>query len=260
MNIHIYSKYDLNSSLSCDEVTGDKNDIRRVARRIMNQTASKRVISKQEAMVILGDLDLFRCTETITRISVSMSKRIVVNKDDNSGKGQSYAEEYSKRHISFDEMSMQQYYHHSRNHPDIIGDRKISIPHFTGVNGSARYPVTEDYARHTIIVHKPWRTYPAGVEWIEAFDVFINSVNCPRSAKMAYERVMRRAIDKMTFYDPKAKPGDHTNNPVDDDDEELMMLVGHKADSELDAEDMLIASIDRGINFEWNKPLKVRDL
>ena len=59
--------------LAAEDNGNGKHDITRVARQIMNKTSSKRIISKQEAMVVLADLPLTTCTETIQSISINNS-------------------------------------------------------------------------------------------------------------------------------------------------------------------------------------------
>ena len=53
------------NSLSADEITGDKHDLTRVCKQVMNKSTTKRLISKPEAVCILGKLDMTKCTETI---------------------------------------------------------------------------------------------------------------------------------------------------------------------------------------------------
>ena len=60
--------------VSAEDITGDKDDVKRVCKQIMNRAAAKRLISKQEACVLLGDLDLTHYTETVESVSISSYK------------------------------------------------------------------------------------------------------------------------------------------------------------------------------------------
>jgi hypothetical protein len=222
----------------------------------MNRAVSKRIISKQEAVVLLGDLDLTYCTETIENVSISNSKAVSVTAGDSNGP-KTFIKEYKDRPEIFDLTTVHEFYHITRNGHQAKTNKKLMIPHFVGINGTPRYPVTDDYARHTLIVHRPWRVYPKQLNWQDEFERFINSPECPVSAKMSYQRVFRRYIDKMTNYEPKAQEGDHTGNVVAEDDEELMLLVGLKNGDEYDFDDALFQQLDKGLSFEWDKPAKV---
>lgn len=135
---------------------------------------------------------------------------------------------------------------------------KPIIPHFCGVNGTPKYPVTDDYAQHTIIVYKPWRQYPTKLNWIEEFENFIESSYCPPLAKMQYERVFKQHIDKMTFYKPKSTQADHSGNVPSDDDVELLELTGLHGNLDGCAAAVDIKAMERGIDFDWDSPPMVR--
>ena len=243
---------------SADDMSGDKEGLKRVAKQVMNKTSSKRIISKQEAMVLLGQLDLTCCTEIIQSVSISNSKRVASNEETASSTKKTYLQEYRDRAPCHEEMSFHRYFHYTKNSPDIRGNRKFIVPHFVGCNGTPRYPVTDDYARHTLIVYRPWRVYPRELDWKTEFDIFIHSQVCPLSARLTYERVMRRYIDKMTYYEAKQKDGDHSHNLISPEDEELLYLVGMKGVDEYDFDDVVYKSLEKGIDYDWGKPPKVR--
>jgi hypothetical protein len=242
--------------LSAEEATGDKGDIKRVCKQVMNKTVTKRIISKQEATVLLAELDLFTCTETVESVSISNGKRISISDEDkNSSPKKTFINLYSNRPVEHELLSLHQYFHLVKNSDPT---RRMIIPNFVGVSGTPCYPVSEQYARHTLIVHRPWRKYPSTMDWISEFNQFINSVDAPKSAKLTYERVMQRYFDKLTHYEAKATHVDHAGNPVAEDDLELMHLCGLKASDEYDAEDMMFKNMEKGLDFEWGKKPKVR--
>ena len=221
----------------------------------MNRAAAKRLISKQEACVLLGDLDLTHCTETVESVSISSSKAL--RQADDKSTDKTFLTMYKQRPQFLENLSMHEFFHYTKNAPSLLQSRKFIVPHFVGVSGSPKFPVTENYAKHTLIVYRPWRKYPKDLDWIGEFNAFINSNECPASAKMPYEREMARHYAKMTFYEPKASSVDHSNNPIADDDAELMTLFGLQNSEITDHDVAVLKSLDRGLLFEWDKTPKV---
>jgi hypothetical protein len=58
------------------EMTGCQRDVRRICRQVLNKTATSRLISKQEATVMLSGLPLTDSTETVESVSISLSQRL----------------------------------------------------------------------------------------------------------------------------------------------------------------------------------------
>ena len=139
-----------NTVESSEEVTGDRHDIVRVCKKVMNKAASKCLISKQEACVLLGELDLCHCTETIASVSISNSQRLTVSGESRGKK--SLIKQYASCAHSLSHMTLYDFYHHVENGGD-KSKRSARIPHFVGINGTPTYPVTMDYAKHVLIVH-----------------------------------------------------------------------------------------------------------
>ena len=86
-------------------------------------------------------------------------------------------------------------------------------------------------------------------------------MSCPIAAKIPYERVLRRALDKMTHYETKASDCNHSENPISTDDRYLMDLTGLKA-KEIDHSNYdasLIRELDKGKDHKWDKRPKVSD-
>ena len=242
---------------SAEEFSGDKSDIARVAKKVMNKTASKRIISRQECMLLLADLPLVQCSETIESVPINNSKTISSNtvKQD-----RRLITCYSKRPKHWETMTLKDYFLATKNsgwRPD--NRRKFIIPSFCGFSGQPTYPVTEAYARHTIIVNKPWRSYPVNLNWIIEFNAFINSIECPKSCKLAYNRVIQRHYQNLTHYEPKNKEVDHSKNEMSENDKNLAILVGlgAPADKEDDYETMLLKRMNTGPNHKWDAPRKV---
>ena len=229
----------------------------------MNKAASKRLISKQEAVVLLGGLDLFDCTDTIESVSISNSKVVRSGKTETKKDNDTttFVARYKTRPSSLESLSLYEYFHHTKNGEDKRGkgNKKTVIPNFVGVNGTPRFPVTESYARHVLVAYKPWRVYPKDVDWISEFDRFINCNRCPSSARMNYCRVMRRYYDNMTHYEPKSHTPDHSSNPISDEDKILVELLGLGGSDDMDYDTTLLRTLNRGFSYEWDKAAEVRE-
>ena len=210
---------------SAEDLGGDKSDVKRAAKQVMNNASSKRVISKQEATVLLGDLDLYTCSETIVTVSISNCKKVTIDKSSSDAGYSSVIQEYMRRHSTYNQLSLNDFFHLTRNNDDNRGSKKFCIPHFVGCSGQPTYPPSESYARHTLIVHKPWRSCPDCDNWIGEFERFINSDDCPVSAKVEYLRVMHRYMDKMTFYEPKATKTTISDLGMEGEDRDILDLT-----------------------------------
>ena len=145
-------------------------DLLRVCRSAMNKATSKRLISKQEAMVLLGDMPLTACNESIESVSISRSSRLRKTEDKSTDK--TFVTKYMKRPDQFEDTNMADYYHYVKNTKK--DGNTYFIANFVGINGTPRFPVTESYARHTLVVYQPWRDYPTSDNWTRDFQLFIN--------------------------------------------------------------------------------------
>lgn len=238
--------------MASEDYTGDKKDVVRICKQAMNKCASKRLISKQEAMVLLADLPLTLCTEGFESVSLTHSKQVSL--DGEMKEDKKFISQYAERPELFEQCSLYNYFHRRKNQND--GSQKI-IPNFVGVTGTPTYPVSKEYARHVITVYRPWRQYPKDLDWIAEFNNFINSEECPASAKMPYERVMHRHFDKMEHYEPTAAEVDHSGNPLSKEAQELLELIGLRDTEYTDRDDVIFKSLDFGKEFPWDKPAMV---
>lgn len=204
-------------------------------------------------MVLLGNLPLTACSESIEPVSISRSKRLRKKEDKSTDK--TFVTQYMKRPTEYEDSNMADYYHTFKNGDSKEPDDRYCIPNFVGINGTPRFPVSESYAKHTIVTFRPWREYPTSDNWPAEFEIFINSPNCPDAAKLPYERILKRSIDKMLHYEPTASDGTHSGNPISEEDQMLMDLTGLKIDESdnTDYDSNLIRNMDKGIHHEWHK-------
>ena len=134
----------------------------------------------------------------------------------------------------------------------------VYIPHFVGGNGQPKYPVTMSYARSTILTHMPWDdkrkpTYEG--KWIEKFNDFIKSSECPTSVKIAYALAKDRYVKKMTYVEPTAKE-EHCDfeatAKMDDETKDILSLVSTFTQSTSPEVAINGFSKDHGLNYAWD--------
>jgi hypothetical protein len=239
-----------NLILSQRETTADKSELKRVAKQVMNKAASSRLIPKAEASVLLANLSLTTCSEYIEPISISNSRKLTVKATPQKN---NFLQQYQRRPLQYEQLSLHAYYEIYQR--DIL-NKKPSIPHYIGVSRAPVFPVTEEYARHVLVVYKPWREYPCQPTWKKDFESFIRSPMCPKSARLTYDRVMQRFYDRTTFIEPKAS---HYNSrqPISQDDNEIMLLTGLSASS-ANTDTTEFSGVERGNDFPWCQPPVVR--
>lgn len=247
-----------NLILRTEEATCDHNDVTMVTKKILNRATSNRIISKQEAVVMLGGLDMVRCSEIIDVKSVAGGEQVTAGENE---MAQNYRKLYLNRKTHKD-LSMHDYYHATKNkglHPN---SRKYKIPHFVGVSGSPTYPITEAYAKATLIVYQPWNKLSDiddDRDWIGDFHRFIEDPNCPAIVKMPYERIKRRYICNMTHHEPTAKETNDNTNEASTEDLEIIASVSggmHTLAIEEYDGDSLLKQANKGIDHDWSKRIK----
>lgn len=245
--------------MATNSVTQDKQDLQHVCKKIMNRAATRRLISKQEASVLLADLPLTTCSEYIETISISQSKRLSINSSTSSSVSK-FISEYAKRAPQYKHLSLHEYYFVFREE---IQHKRPAIPHYVGVSGHPCFPVSEAYARQVLICYKPWTVYPNKKdpkEWIEDFHQFINSSACPKSARLTYDRVMQRHFNGTKFVDLKASSVDHSGNPVSHEDKITLLLAGMGVQDHKGFDIDILDQIETGEDNQWDQPPKVKYL
>src|SRR5688500_18528712 len=98
--------------LGSQEVSGTTDDVKRIARKLLNKITKDKIISKQECMCHLAKLDLFLCSESIETVSISGEYRLCTSGESKS----SILTRYAKRDITeTNKMSLHQYFHYIKN-------------------------------------------------------------------------------------------------------------------------------------------------
>ena len=239
--------------LNATETHGDDTDVTRVARQILNQSIGEKMISKQEAMVQIGQLQLFDCSESIDTHSLSGYRKL--HKDSN-GKysGSTLLAKYANRAKRYETTSLYDYYFISK-HGGASPDAK-SIPHFVGARSHPTYPITPQYARSTLMLHHHWRPpFPFSEETAKEdfqthFETFPMGVKIPFECMKArdarrhndYELVNRDSygVDGLNFHSPPKEL------------EEILQLVSTLPKRSKDV-DNDIGTLNLGLSHDWTQ-------
>lgn len=106
----------LRKKYSSEEITGDSTDLVRITKQVMNRSSAKRLISKQEATVLLGNLDLVTSTESIENVSISNSKQL--RKAESTSSSKNLMDAYIKRPKTQESLNLKDFFHVTKNSND----------------------------------------------------------------------------------------------------------------------------------------------
>jgi hypothetical protein len=138
--------------------------------------------------------------------------------------------------------------------------QKCSIPHFVGGSSQPRYPVTEEYARSSLLIYKPWKgtlKHPTQLDksYIEEFEQFLQSEDCPDAVKIPYERMKQRYISKTQHYEPtsEVQGTDQPDGEVPQEIQDLVDLASSFNVNDMDIDEQDDLPYDFGDNYDWSK-------
>ena len=107
-----------NLILNAHDIHGDDTDVRRVARQVLNHTIGEKMISKQEAMVHIGQLKLYDCSEHIETHSLSGFRRL--GKEGNiKFSGNTLLTRYAERPHAFKSLSLYKFFFATKKMPSM---------------------------------------------------------------------------------------------------------------------------------------------
>jgi hypothetical protein len=234
-------------------VSDDSRELKSLCIKLLNRSIINRTIPKQECMVELGRLPLVDCTETICDVSISGSYK--VQKLDQ----QDILSRYKRSNSFQNDTSLYEFFMIQNKQTK---DNCSIIPHFIGGSGQPCYPVTENYARSVLLIHKPW--CPGNMSGIDGdviakFTSFLISTKCPACVKISFERVKARYITKMSHYEAVSgkmvDDGDEIDdNNLDDFTKDILSSVGSltaKANGCVKTDEGYV--FDRGIDHKWDE-------
>ena len=238
---------------SSSEVSGTIDDVISITRKLLNRTVVNRTIPKQECMVELDKLPLVLCTDSIEPISLSGSYQVKASSQNG------VVARYRKVAPTSPHLSLYAFFSEDYERRKRKSSCKYVIPHWIGGNGQPTFPVTYDYARTTLLVHKPWKaaTPPrlSKDEWINQFNEFIASSSCPKSVKLTYVRVRERKL-KNRHGEPTAGEECYDYEPnadMDTETQDILSLVKTTTVSNDPTLNIDNFSFDRGLNYDWSQ-------
>ena len=229
-------------------MTGTKNEIVTLTRKLLNRANTKRTISKQECMVLLSGIPLTDCSEVIQTVNIADSKRL------SRYKSNTLMSRYAQRHEEEENQSFAQYFQETKK---LQNNKKIIIPHFVGLRYDPIYPPTYSYARCTLLINRPWResTSPHLIpdsDIIKEFNEFLKTDSCPLSVKASFQRVKTRYEEGRNY--AECTNGEDNNIekvPPEEDDANLLEIVNSLTECMDNNVDILGYSLDRGLMFDW---------
>ena len=192
--------------LQSQESYGSKADVQQIAQKLLNKTISNKMVSKQEAMVLIGQLPLVNRSESISTVSISGHYKLDYKKSNTT-----FLSKYANRSDFFKNMSLHQYFHHVKNKPTVSSTSKMLIPHYVGASCYPVYPPTEPYARSIIMLHTPWHTnFPISQNFLANFNGLLKQNKLPDFVLIPLLRVKAAYESKIYF----SEPTNTSNDPI----------------------------------------------
>jgi len=172
--------------MASTESSGDTRDVVRLTRQILNRSLSQKVLSKQEAMVHILKLDLYLCSQSFERISLSNYHRLGATPQ-SSRSGKAFLTTYARRPSHQHHLSLHQFFHQTWS--------PGAVPFYTAAMTKPKCPPSEEYSKYILLVHRPWvakflitKDNGQPVNFVVEFRIFRTSKLCPKSVKVQYER------------------------------------------------------------------------
>ena len=154
--------------------TDDLNHISTITKRSLNKLSGSRQVSIQEAVHEIAGLDLVICSDYLIDVSLGRALYLRKEKDESTTEtspedGTNQKENYQKdlissyrnRSITAKNMSLESYFY------QVFSKKKFYVSSTTGrekhrilipkgLNCRPTYPVSYDYAKGMLVMHKPW--------------------------------------------------------------------------------------------------------
>jgi hypothetical protein len=165
---------------------------------------------------------------------------------------QSFLKEYPKRQYKFRHLSLYQYFLEKKNK---IFFEKKTIPHFTGTSLKMRIPISKEYAKNMLLIHKPWFgnfNNTISDNYIQEFMDFLNSKDCPIGLRLSYSRMILNCTTEKNNEPISRHEANLSGDNSGDTQEAIDLFASLPAkDNEIDDEDEFL---DFGITKDWNIP------
>ena len=133
--------------------------VRSITQRALHGMSGQRIVSVQEAVHMVDSQELVICSDYITAVSVQQAATMKSKNDEES---KDIVSRYRNRPSKYHKLSLEEYFykvfcrevlHDKGNNSDRTKHRML-IP--KGMKCKPTYPVSYDYARGMLLMHKPW--------------------------------------------------------------------------------------------------------
>jgi hypothetical protein len=237
--------------LGSSDTSGTVTEVKTLARVLLNKVTKEKVISKQECMCHLAGLDLVLCSESIESVSISGTYKLGTEYQAK----KTMLSRYADRENVHKDMTLHQFFLFTKTKSSQI--RKPVIPHYVGGRSSPTYPVTEGYAKSVLTCHVPWigkLNFQGNRDYVQEFQDFVKSDNCPKSVKVAYGRVKGRYLQKNKTQEPTSQIQtinyDTFSKDLDPDIIDIVALAGTLGIHQKDNDEL---DYNIGLNYDWSQ-------
>lgn len=237
--------------MGSSDTSGTLTEVKTLARVLLNKVTKEKVISKQECMCHLAGLNLVLCSESIEPVSISGTYKLGTETQAKA----TLLSQYAKRENTLEDMTLHQYFFFKKQTSTRL--RKPPIPHYVGGRSYPTYPVTEGYAKSVLTCHVPWigcSHFEANKNYIQEFQDFIKSNNCPKSVKVAYGRVKNRYLQKNKSQEPTSQIQttnyDTFSKDLDPEIIDIVALAGTLGIHQTDNDEL---DYNIGLNYDWSQ-------
>ena len=240
--------------LQSAEMYGDKADVQRIARQLLNKTIGEKMISKQEAMVLAGQLKLIDCSELFTTVSISGYYKLQGGHSNST-----MLQTYARRCQSLSHLTLHQYFHYTRNKvQEPSGNNCKYVPHYVGASSFPVYPPTPAYSKSIILIHTPWsKTFDDTQDFPKIFESLTTTKKLPSFVLIPFLRVRERVLYRVNMKEPTNVCHDpitpFLSESVPEDLKEIVKLANLLPSSLANTDPNEHENLDFGLNFDWSK-------
>ena len=241
--------------MAAHETFGDHTDVQRLARQLLNKTIGEKMISKQEAMVLVGQLRLVHCSESIDTVSISGYYKL-----DKNSTSTTFLKKYATRDAQDRHLTIHQFFHKKKNNTSVPASTHTKyIPHYVGASSQPTFPPSVPFARSMVLLHTPWRQrFDDNQDFVTLFHDLIESTDCPSFLKIPYLRIKARVLQKKIFLEPTNTADDimspFLSTAVSDDLKEIIKLAHMRppnASLDVSGDEF---TFDKGKDYDWSVP------
>lgn len=226
-----FSTYD-NSFLGVDTIT----------KKSLNALTGHRSIPIQEAVHNICGLDLVICSDFMVPLSLGKALYLRKKKNDPVYKKTDLIGSYRNRAVNLEGLSLDEYFYQEFRKEKFYKDPdsprqkdRILVPR--GLQCRPRYPVTYEYARGMLIMHRPWSIRQELTPILEDKDltvkIFLSMIG-DREFPLRVLSEYNRTVQYSLWYQPEciAKEGKHSDRLLDlectnDDEAEAYVALEH---------------------------------